>query len=373
MPVKLRSPLVLTLAVLVAGGAITYVFSKSYQAADSDGINVPVIKADQTAMKVRPSDEGGMDIPYRESSVYDSMDLGYNGEGGKVENLLASEDESNAFEQARRSAPVNLSDPLGDEEDLLSITSSFDEGYSAERKKDVINLTMNESAPEDALNLLQKIEDESAEEAINGVVASAASSATASAAKLAVTPEALAKNDTEAKSSMHAAGTSPETLAFVRSVLDGENPVEGGQKASAAPAKQKTDARMQKIADAQIVKPIAAPASKRAKPKNAPATQASKVEPAAGAAISAGAGLQNYFVQLASVSSASAAEREWPKLRSKYADVIPSSAHRVETADLGARGIYHRIQAGPYSKAQASSICSAIKSRNPGGCLVVKK
>lgn len=81
----------------------------------------------------------------------------------------------------------------------------------------------------------------------------------------------------------------------------------------------------------------------------------------------------DHYVQLASVRDATRANAEWGVLQKKYGSVLSGYSYRVETADLGAKGIYYRIQAGPVSKAQADETCKAIKRKTPGGCLVKKK
>ena len=76
------------------------------------------------------------------------------------------------------------------------------------------------------------------------------------------------------------------------------------------------------------------------------------------------------YIQLASITDRSATGAEWAKLKAKYGSILSGYKYRVETADLGAKGVYHRIQAGPVSKAQAQETCAAIKKKTPGGCLV---
>ena len=81
----------------------------------------------------------------------------------------------------------------------------------------------------------------------------------------------------------------------------------------------------------------------------------------------------DYVVQLASIKDKSLAEKEWQKFVSKYGSALSGMSYRVQTADLGDKGLFHRIQAGPVSKEKASSVCAAIKQISPGGCIVKKK
>jgi cell division septation protein DedD len=78
-----------------------------------------------------------------------------------------------------------------------------------------------------------------------------------------------------------------------------------------------------------------------------------------------------YYIQLASTKDKSSVDSEWKKLSKKYS-VISDLPYRVETADLGERGLFYRIQAGPISREEAQSKCAAIKKINPNGCLVKK-
>lgn len=80
-----------------------------------------------------------------------------------------------------------------------------------------------------------------------------------------------------------------------------------------------------------------------------------------------------YYIQLASVKSAQGAESEWKKILKKYSSQLSGYSHRVERADLGAKGVFYRIQAGPVSKDKATATCARIKKVTPGGCLVKKK
>jgi hypothetical protein len=135
--------------------------------------------------------------------------------------------------------------------------------------------------------------------------------------------------------SMNEAGQSPETLAFVRSVLEKKD----AEKSAAASAPAETSA-----------------------PES--------VEPAAGIEGNY-SGAKTHYVQLASISERGRADAEWEKLKKDMAAIPGSSAYRVQEANLDS-GTFFRIQAGPYSEAQAKDICDALKAQKPGGCLVVR-
>ena len=63
---------------------------------------------------------------------------------------------------------------------------------------------------------------------------------------------------------------------------------------------------------------------------------------------------------------------EWKRISAKNGDLLGNLAPSVVTADLGQRGTYYRLRAGPVSdKPTADGLCSALASRNVG-CIVVR-
>ena len=110
-------------------------------------------------------------------------------------------------------------------------------------------------------------------------------------------------------------------------------------------------------------------AVKEAPPPEAKA--AAKIESAAGTTASKAITPGGYYVQLASVKSVSGAAGEYKKMQVKYPS-LSSVDFRTQEANLGEKGIFHRIQAGPMSKASATEICMGIKAKG-GSCLVAGK
>lgn len=100
----------------------------------------------------------------------------------------------------------------------------------------------------------------------------------------------------------------------------------------------------------------------RIEPSSGPKAEPVKAPPASG----------DYYIQLASVKDKARTGAEWKKLQQKYGQ-LSGYSYRVETAELGDRGTFYRIQAGPVSKDEAVAVCTSIKRVTPGGCLVKKK
>jgi hypothetical protein len=79
-----------------------------------------------------------------------------------------------------------------------------------------------------------------------------------------------------------------------------------------------------------------------------------------------------YRLQLASVRSEAAAQQEWDRLKKTQKDLLGGIAAGWSRADLGERGIFYRILAGPIDDpATAERICGELKKRSVG-CILVR-
>ena len=79
-------------------------------------------------------------------------------------------------------------------------------------------------------------------------------------------------------------------------------------------------------------------------------------------------------IQLAAVKTPEEAQKEWNRLQHTLGDAVSGLSLTVEGVDLGAKGIFQRIQAGPFSdKAAAAAKCEAIKALKQDCLVVVRK
>lgn len=77
-------------------------------------------------------------------------------------------------------------------------------------------------------------------------------------------------------------------------------------------------------------------------------------------------------VQLAAVGSETEAHKEWERLLRANGDLLGSLSPTIVRADLGAKGVVYRVQAGPFASAEAASdLCGRLKSRKVG-CFVAR-
>ena len=104
------------------------------------------------------------------------------------------------------------------------------------------------------------------------------------------------------------------------------------------------------------------------KPSETPKTAAVSPPPTAAAPAKNG----SYKVQIASVPSQEQAEKEWAKAKATNSDLLGALTMSIQRADLGAKGIYYRVQAGPLADdAAAKALCGSLQPRKIG-CLVVR-
>lgn len=116
--------------------------------------------------------------------------------------------------------------------------------------------------------------------------------------------------------------------------------------------------------------PAPAPAPAQAAPAQPPPVQTAASPPPAPPSQPAGAG-KRVRLQIASVRSEEVARQEFQRLQRRFPSELGSLGLSVERADLGDRGIFFRVHAGPVEEARAGSICQALKAQSVG-CLIVR-
>ena len=75
-------------------------------------------------------------------------------------------------------------------------------------------------------------------------------------------------------------------------------------------------------------------------------------------------------VQVASVKNEDVAKSTWARLQSAHGDVMANLRMQAVRVDLGEKGVWYRVQAGPLDEKQAQNVCSALKSRK-ADCVMV--
>ena len=80
----------------------------------------------------------------------------------------------------------------------------------------------------------------------------------------------------------------------------------------------------------------------------------------------------SHVVQVGAFRSDAEAKAQWNRIKSKMGAFVGGKSDDVERADLGARGVYHRLRIGPFaSSSEASTFCAGLKERGQD-CLIKK-
>ena len=108
------------------------------------------------------------------------------------------------------------------------------------------------------------------------------------------------------------------------------------------------------------------------KRKIAPAGEKAKGKAQSGGGRTRAKDHANYRIQLGAFRTAAIARARWAALTKRHRDLLGKLKLVVDKADLGARGTWFRLQAGPVGSAEdAHKLCRALASRKLG-CLLVK-
>jgi hypothetical protein len=75
-------------------------------------------------------------------------------------------------------------------------------------------------------------------------------------------------------------------------------------------------------------------------------------------------------VQVASVKNEDVAKSTWARLQSAHGDVMANLRMQAVRVDLGDKGVWYRVQAGPLDEKQAHNVCTTLKSRK-ADCVTV--
>ncbi len=152
-------------------------------------------------------------------------------------------------------------------------------------------------------------------------------------------------------------------------VLPTQPPKAPEPEATKAPTPLQSASATAPAATAPAVTPPAAPASappiadKPATPPAAGPSIASLIDNMSGPA-------GGWRIQIASVKSEDVAKSTWARVSTANGDVLASLKMQPIRVDLGEKGVWYRVQAGPLDEKQAQSVCSTLKGRK-SDCVIV--
>ncbi len=146
-----------------------------------------------------------------------------------------------------------------------------------------------------------------------------------------------------------------------------EQPVTTAEKAT-APAQTQT------TTTAQTETLAAPPAETLATAATTTDDVAKKLDEVAPAAAPATTKIEggNYRIQLGAFRDQAAAKSAWSKYQKQFSSQLSGVTPDFPRADLGAKGVFYRVQGINLSKATADELCRSLNAAQKGSCIVVK-
>jgi len=286
-----------------------------------------LVQADPDPYKVKPASPGGMKVENQDKLVYERVAKGE--APPRVENLLPAPEEPKA-------PPKPVAPPP---------EAAKPEPAPAETAK-------AEPAKPEVLSGVAKPDAAKTEAAKPEV-------ARPEAAKPEAAKPEPAKEVAKAEPAKPAAPAKPEQDDLAAAVMAAT----GGREAATGPLTAKPAAPAASEPQVAAAPPAPAPAT----PPAAPAA-ASAATPAAPSAAAAG----GFQIQLASARSEQGAMGEWSRIVGKNKDALGGLTPSVARVDLGEKGVFFRLRAGPLAdRAAAESLCATLSAQNVG-CIVVR-
>ena len=280
-------------------------------------LDIPTITADKSAYKFKPENPGGMEVPHQDSTVFDPIDN----------------------KSADSSAIQKLGAPPEEPVDRDSILSN----PPIEKKMERLNLDMQ----------IKEVEG--------------------GTEKVVPKAEALPEPKVEAK-----AEPKVEPKAELKPEAKAEHPkieakpvkkpaVANAAKSPAAPPAPVISEQLAPVPAVVAPKVVAKPKEtarvELMKKTEAPPLVATQIKPATKGGI---------YIQLGSYRDLGAAKADWTKLQKKFPQSIGKMTMVTERADLGAKGVFHRLQAKTPTEDRAKQICRVLKESGNPDCIIVR-
>lgn len=418
-PSPVRYGIFVILALFILSVIWTVMSDASVEDTGEDISRLPLLTASSEPYRIRPDDPGGMDIPNRDSTIFEAIDDTADSDAKPVDekspsttdaaqnNQAPAQDDSTGAQTAQKDgAPESkktdrgfasskqfagleetLKTKLGDTADTSVVTQPSEGDLPSETMEKASEGTDISGIPKPTQEALDKKAPD-----IENLAELTAPQVPPKTEKKAEPADKISQQGGTPTVSSPKPATKPARQDQKRDTAPLETPDPKTEDDSDSNTKETEEtlsypngdsvetAATDKAKDIDdIVDPILARDESTApqeqtddKDKVTGKLESSREEPAETLKKAVSPPQNGYFVQLGSVTSQDKARAEWQRLQSRYASQLAEQDYRVQEADLGERGVFYRIQAGPFSQNRARAVCKDLKEAGKtGGCLVV--
>lgn len=332
------------LAITVVGAAAAYWVSGDVAGGSGDLL---IVRADTNPVKVAPKDPGGRAIPNQNKAVYERVQSADADIVPAQQTLVTAAEEPvdlpgvdlNPISSARAAEPVRIADAANDGSPIAVLTP-----------RRVRTMTVR---PDGTLVMANTVPETSMDDVRgNGAALIEASSRPVTSA------EEAAPSAADASASVEGPSSPGVPVPAMRPGSD-----------SAAPVRVAAVTAPEPMSDAGGSVAIAAVAT--AAPETVgsiESTPAATPDPVSAAQTPVADG---YFVQISSQPNEAAAKETSRTLGQRYAEVIGQRDLVIQSADIPGKGTYYRVRIATGSKAEASTLCTDLKSAG-GSCFVAR-
>lgn len=317
------------LLVALVGGAGAY-FIGAFDGNSGDPV---VVAADSNPVRIKPDDPGGREIPNQDRTVYNTLDS--EEDDPKRESRLVVRSEEPEVGDTNRPRVILPSSSRGD------VSATVPPRGPRTVKTVIVRPDGTVVQPEDAVTVPSVTTPST-----TSIVDTANTVAGETGQEIASAGEALTPRT-----------VTTEALPLAPESAEPEVPstqTETTQVAALPPIPRANNNRNQSTASQAQPAP---------QPTNEPTTLAPST-----ASSQPAANTGDFVVQLSAQRSDEAARTNFRRLQQRHS-VLANYSLNVQRADLGDRGVYHRVRVGPFARSAANTLCERVKSQG-GDCIV---
>lgn len=313
-----------TLGVILFGSLIAFAYRSG--ADNTANGTTPLIQAENGSYKAKPQDPGGMEVPFQDAVVFDQLDKSKTANAGeKVENLLPPPEQ-----------PVE------------------------EAKATTDTKTVAENAADKS------------ERAVEATPPSAPKENTDKSVIADKTGDSVADKIAATEADMKAKTETAETASVTETKVTETKPTDTTTTTTQVTEKtESTKAIPLKTAAVNTTKTTTMDDVVKTTTASTTPSKMNAVAPAATTPAPAKTG-GTTKVQLGAFKDESAARTAWAQFQKTYAPHLNGVTPNYARADLGAKGVFYRVQGVNLSKTQAQDICKSINATKPGACILAQ-